>query len=117
MSGILQELLPSRLPYTNAGAISNSGNKYFTNQKAKIVKMNFSIVNNSNASVTFPIPNSSNTSNNSNTLNTSNTSNNSNISNTSNTSNTSNNSNISNTSNFNDVLSQQKNYSKYNKLN
>ncbi len=49
MIRILIENLPNRMPYTNPGAISNSGNKYFTNQKSKILKLNMGIIDNSNA--------------------------------------------------------------------
>lgn len=38
--------LPNRMPYTNSGAISNSGNKYFTNPKSKISKLNMDILDN-----------------------------------------------------------------------
>jgi hypothetical protein len=40
--------LPNRMAYTNPGAISNSGNAYFTNQKSKIYKLNLNISNNAN---------------------------------------------------------------------
>jgi maltose-binding protein MalE len=42
------ELVPNRMPYTNPNAISNSGGTYFTNQKSKILKLNLNIINNSN---------------------------------------------------------------------
>jgi hypothetical protein len=44
MMRILLENLPNIMPYTNLGAISNSGNKYFTNQKSKILKLNMDIL-------------------------------------------------------------------------
>jgi hypothetical protein len=49
MSGTFISLLPNRMPYTNSAAISNSGNKYFTNPKSKILKLNMDIINNSDA--------------------------------------------------------------------
>lgn len=93
MSGIiLQELLPNKLPYTNPSAISNSGNKYFTNQKSKIFKLNMSILDNSNASVDV----STNTNANTNTNTT--------------------NANTNIYMDFKEILEQQKNLSKSNKL-
>jgi hypothetical protein len=41
--------LPNRMPYTNPGAISNSGNTYFTNPRSKISKLNLDILDNSDA--------------------------------------------------------------------
>ncbi len=41
--------LPNRMPYTNPSAISNSANKYFTNPTSKISKLNLNILNNANA--------------------------------------------------------------------
>ncbi len=49
MSGRFIAVLPNRMPYTNPGAISNSGNKYFTNPKSKISKLNMGILDNANA--------------------------------------------------------------------
>ena len=40
--------LPNRKPYTNPGAISNSGNTSFTNPRSKIYKLNLGILNNYN---------------------------------------------------------------------
>lgn len=41
--------LPNKTPYTNPNSISNSyNNKYFTNQKSKIFKRNLNILNNAN---------------------------------------------------------------------
>jgi len=41
--------LPNRMPYTNPGAITNSGNTYFTNPRSKISKLNLNILDNSDA--------------------------------------------------------------------
>jgi hypothetical protein len=49
MSETYISTLPNRMPYTNPGAISNSGNTYFTNTRSKILKLNMGILNNSDA--------------------------------------------------------------------
>lgn len=83
-------LLPNRMPYTNPGAISNSGNKYFTNQKSKVLKLNMGIIDNSNAIQNYQSAISSEQVNV--------------------------NSNTNTQTDFRSVLSQQKNSSKTNKL-
>lgn len=45
--------LPNRMPYTNPGAISNSGNKYFTNPRSKILKLNLGIIDNADQIINF----------------------------------------------------------------
>jgi esterase/lipase superfamily enzyme len=39
--------------YTNPGAISNSGNSYFTNQRSKITKMDLDLIRNGDAQYYF----------------------------------------------------------------
>lgn len=94
MSGTFISLLPNRMPYTNPGAISNSGNKYFTNQKSKILKLNMGIIDNSNAIQNYQSAKSSEQRNVNTNTNT-----------------------FTNSGNdFMSILSQQKNSSKSNKL-
>lgn len=91
MRGYLLENLPNRMPYTNPTAISNSGNKYFTNQKSKILKLNLDILDNSSILQNYlsaKISEQVNVSSNTNTV-----------------------------TDFRSVLAQQKNTSRTNKLN
>lgn len=105
MNGTLISNLPNRMPYTNPGAISNSGNTKFTNQRSKILKLNIGIIDNSNAINNYQSAKSSeqvNVNSNTNTF----TNINSNTYRNTNT-------NID----FLTILEQQKNDSKTNKLN
>lgn len=88
-------ILPNRMPFTNPGSVSNSGNSYFTNQESKIYKLNLHILENADEISIF--------------LNNSNTQ--------SNNSNSNQNSNSPSDANFEDILYEQKNNVKMNKLN
>jgi len=90
-------ILPNKMPFTNPGSISNSGNAYFTNPESKIYKFNMDILENSDIMSNYLNDLEKQKNNNRN-----------------------NNLNFTNTNtdaNFEDILQQQKNYVKLNKLN
>lgn len=53
MSRNFSSNLINRMPFTNPGAISNSGNKYFTNQRSKIFKLNLNILDNYDTIISY----------------------------------------------------------------